>query len=141
MNYGRGGRHTVRALTLPFSRSRRLRPMLPASARACWPLCVRCVVHPSEGSVTIPPTVFEQQAEKRYLAPPPSSLVAVTLIDCLRIHIHPRRDCIIDLRSRSLISIVKKRHAARLCAVENNPKTSIQQWNPSYTRTHEFSQF
>lgn len=58
-------------------------------------------LHPSEGSVTSPTTVFEQHAEKRYLAPPPSSLVAVTVIDCLRIHIHPHRDCIIDLRSRS----------------------------------------
>ena len=56
--------------------------------------------HRTSSSCNVPTTVFEQQAEKRYLAPPPSSLVAVTLIDCLRIHIHPRRDCIIDLRSR-----------------------------------------
>ena len=58
-------------------------------------------LHPSEGSVKVPSTVFEQQAEKRYLAPPPSSLVAASKIDPFRIHIHLRRDCIIDLRSRS----------------------------------------
>ena len=72
--------------------------------------------------MNVPPTVFEQQAEKRYLAPPPSSLVAVTLIDCLRIHIHPRRDCIIDLRSRPRMSRTSTRIPLRQSVLVLNNK-------------------